>query len=172
MHAFDVAAAEALVYRALEEGLTSAEVCSQVIAPAMTTAGDAHLATGVAYRALDVVAAAARTGATPRSERILLASADDEERRHPLGLHMVATVLEGAGFEVLCPPSRLPTKVLRSLVSTQRPNVVGLAATRDTGNGRLHDAIHAVRETAPDVGLLVVGDVEDAVDAVEGLLAR
>ena len=169
--AFDVAAAEALVHRALEEGLTPAEVCAQVIAPATTAAGDPHLATGVAYRALDVVAAAARTGAAPRSERILLTTADDDERRHTLGLHMVATVLEGAGFEVLCPASRLPTSVLRSLVSTQRPNVVGLVATRDLGNDRLHDTIHAVRETAPDARLLLVGDVEEAVEAVEAALA-
>src|SRR3954454_21302562 len=73
LHAFDVRTAEALVRDALATGLAPAQVCSQVIAPALshigarsaageTTPGDEHLAIGVVLRALDVVAEAAHGG--------------------------------------------------------------------------------------------------------------
>jgi methanogenic corrinoid protein MtbC1 len=168
LHAFDVAAAEALVHRALEDGLTPAEICTQMIAPALDAAGGEHLATGVAYRALDVVAQAARAAATPKRERILLATADGAD--HGLALHMVATVLECSGYEVVGPANDLPGEALASWVSAQRPSVVGLAGTLNSSDGLLYDAIHAVRDTDPDVDLVLVGDVEDTAEAVEGLL--
>jgi methylmalonyl-CoA mutase cobalamin-binding subunit len=158
------------VHRALEQGLSPAEVCTRVIAPALDATGGEHLPTGVAYRALDVVAQAARAAAKPQRRRILLATADGAE--HGLVVHLVATVLACSGFEVLGPAGGLPSEALASWVGAERPSVVGLAAASEDGDGRLGDAIDAVRATDPDVDVVLLRGLDDAVDAVQGLLGR
>jgi B12 binding domain len=191
LHAFDVGAAEALVRQALADGLSPAAICSQVIAPAMShvedhssageiTAGSEHLATGAAYRALDVVAEAARMETPKRRGRVLLTAARDEgdtaderdardngghlERREDadaLRLQMVAALLEGAGFDVLFPTTPLPPHALRALVTTQQPDVVIRATPEEDERVHLQAGDRAA-----------LHDVEDAVEAVEALIAR
>jgi methanogenic corrinoid protein MtbC1 len=83
---------------------------------------DEHAATGLSHRALLPLQEPLQI-APPRSrERAVLAAV--EGQTHVLGLRMIADVLEGAGFKVLCLEADLPCRALQAFVAERLSNDV------------------------------------------------
>lgn len=170
LRAADVAGAYRVASSALEGGMSLAALYQRVVAPAMhelgrlweegaITTADEHLATGVTHR---VLAALRPPGLLdqglerrPGRPRALLAAVQGEQ--HALGLRMAADLLEDRGYEVAYLGADVPTAALLQAVGTLSPDLVGLSATISESEGRLEEAVEAVRSEHPQLPLLIGG---------------
>jgi len=151
---------------ALESGMDVPALHSRVIEPAMqrigelwqrgaATVADEHLATAISDSVLGRVFPQVLR-APPRSrERVLLAAAPGEQ--HVLGLRMVADVLEGAGFDVLCLGADVPPAGLLDACQAHKPAVLGLSVTMALHVPPLLQAIEVVAALDPAPAIVVAG---------------
>lgn len=166
LRAVDGARAEQVADEALARGVSAVEIGALIIEPAMVQIGERwqsealtiaheHLATAISERIVARLSVALVV-APPRSrERVLLAAIQGQQ--HVLGLRMVASVLEGAGFDVLFLGPDVPADALRQFVAEQQPAVVGLSATVTDQDDRLDAAVAAVRDASSQPRLMLGG---------------
>jgi methanogenic corrinoid protein MtbC1 len=84
-----------------------------------------------------------------------------------VGLHMAASLILHAGYDVRLFGADLPIDEISSAVETHRPAVVGFTTASAQTATNLPAAIDAVRRRAPEAGLMVGGlGVDDAWSAV------
>ncbi len=147
--------------RGLAGSYGSLAAVDQVIAPAMRQIGDLwacgevdvaqeHAITVVARDALAAIDAGLLSegwrAAAPRA--VCFAP---EGERHELPVIMVAAVLEGAGWQVLCLGCDLPAKDLAASVRLFRADVACMSLTTDAALDGAHAALDAMA-TAPGEG--------------------
>jgi diguanylate cyclase (GGDEF)-like protein/PAS domain S-box-containing protein len=161
----DPHAAAVVIDDAQAQGLSSVEIHSRVIAPAMwaigelweqgnMTVAEEHLATAVSHHLLARVYPGLLRSRQRRGDTIVMAAVAGE--RHVLGLRMAADVLEGAGFDVRLLGADLPENSLLAWVSEHRPAAVALGLTMPEGAAILARQLHALRDCDPET-LLIVG---------------
>ena len=159
-------AAAAVVDEALSSGLSSVEIQSRVIAPAMweigelwelgqLTVAEEHLATAVSHHALARVYPGLLGHAQRRGDTVVVAAMQGEQ--HVLGLRMVADVFDGAGFEVRFLGADVPEGSLSAWVSEHRPAIVALGVTMPLGAATLARQLQALRDSNPETGLIIGG---------------
>ena len=155
----DGAAAEQVVQRALDGGISGVDVLAGVVAPAMReigaswergrlSVGQEHLASGICEGLLAVVYPSLLAGAATPGPEILVAAAEGE--RHLLGLRMVADVIEGSGWTVSFLGADLPAAELAALVRARRPAAVALGATRASVRPAVQRAVEALHADGYD----------------------
>ena len=155
--------------RALREGLDLAGLYQRVVAPAMyevgtlwetgaLTVADEHRATELTNRVLAALRPApGEVEGSPGGGlgRAMLATVEGE--RHALGLRIVADILEDNGFETIYLGPDVPSETLLQAVAVTDPDLVVLAATMPELAPCLEEVAEAVRETYPEVELLLGG---------------
>ncbi|MGO9752261.1 MAG: EAL domain-containing protein [Solirubrobacteraceae bacterium] len=161
----DPHAAALVVDRAVGDGLTSVEIQSRVIAPAMrgigelwergaVTVAQEHLATAISHHVLARLYPGLLGQNRRRGERVVVAGVHGEY--HALGLRMAADVFEGSGFEVRFLGADVPQGSLLALVAEHLPAIVALGVTMPLNAAMLIRSLRALRDR--DVALrLVVG---------------
>jgi diguanylate cyclase (GGDEF)-like protein len=151
---------------ALAEGLSSVEIQSRVIAPAMwgigelwergaLTVAEEHLATAVSHHVLTRLYPGLLNQAQRRGDTIVVAAVHGEH--HVLGLRMAADVLEGAGFDVRFLGADLPESSLLAWVTEHRPAAVALGVTMPLGAAALGQELQALHDYDPEMHLIVGG---------------
>jgi MerR family transcriptional regulator, light-induced transcriptional regulator len=171
LRAADRAGAYAVVSRALRDGMTTAALYRDVVAPALhgigelwergaITVADEHLATALTHEVLASIRPPIRVDAGAGGEarsrsRAILAAVEGEQ--HALGARMAADVLEDCGCETLYLGGDVPTEALLQAVAALSPDLVGLSATMPDAAPRLEDAAAAVRRDNPQLPLFLGG---------------
>jgi len=162
----DPHAAAVVIDDALGQGLSSVEVQSRVIAPAMREIGELwergdltvaseHLATALSHHALARLYPGLLGQVQRRGDTIVVAAVHGEH--HILGLRMAADVLEGAGFDVRFLGADVPEDSLLAWVSEHRPAAVALGVTMLSGAAALLQQLQALRDYDPEIRLIVGG---------------
>jgi MerR family transcriptional regulator, light-induced transcriptional regulator len=170
----DAQLAELVALDALAEGMSVATLYVEVIAPALERIGhhwelgrmtiaDEHLATGIAYDVMQLVAPAATAHPRRSRERVLLAAVGSEA--HVTGLRMIGDLAAGHGFDVRYLGAAVPVDDLAAVVARHEPEVVGLSVTMAGPARQLAGALDEVgRSGHAPRGVLVGGaGVPDAV---------
>ena len=168
----DPHAAAVVIDDALADGLSSVEIQSSVIAPAMweigelwerggLTVAEEHLATAVSHHVLTRLYPGLLHQAQRRGDTIVVAAVHGEH--HVLGLRMAADVLEGAGFDVRFLGADLPESSLLAWVSEHRPAAVALGLTMPLGAAALSQELQALHDYDPEMHLIVGGQGVPAV---------
>ncbi|HEX2173264.1 MAG TPA: B12-binding domain-containing protein [Dehalococcoidia bacterium] len=146
------------IRRAHDAGASLIDLAEQVLQPALYEIGrlwecgdvsvaQEHQATAVTRDLLAQLAAAA-DHYPPKGQRAIAACAEGE--RHDLGLKMVATGLELAGWRVDYLGADVPTETLLSLVEGRRPDLIILSVTGDEFLPAANCVAQAVRDLTPD----------------------
>ncbi|MGA2929131.1 MAG: diguanylate cyclase, partial [Solirubrobacteraceae bacterium] len=172
LRAGDPHAAAGVVDDALGSGLSSVEIQSRVIAPAMwgigelwqlgqLTIADEHLATAVSHHVLARLYPGLLAHARRRSDTVLVAAVHGEH--HVLGLRMVADVFEGAGYDVRFLGADVPESSLTAWVSQHHPTIVALGATMPLNAATLARQLQALRDHDPELVLIIGGQGVPAV---------
>lgn len=116
--------------------------------------------------------------AKPNGKMVVVACADGEQ--HELGARLASDFLETAGFGVRFLGASVPADALARLVVEERADAVVLSAATALGFPGLRAALHALRESAPGVPVLVGGaafghglasEAQVAADAPEAIMA-
>jgi diguanylate cyclase (GGDEF)-like protein/PAS domain S-box-containing protein len=166
LRAGDTHAAAVVLDDALDQGLSSVEIHSRVIAPAMWSVGDLwergsmtvaeeHLATAISHHVLARVYPGLLRSRQRRGDTIVMAAVDGEH--HVLGLRMAADVLEGAGFDVRFLGADVPESSMLAWVGEHRPAAVALGLTMPEGAATLAHQLQALRDSDPEMHLIVGG---------------
>ncbi len=194
----DSGAAEEVAQEAIELTLGESLLYDLVVGPAMQRIGrlwaageisvaHEHLATQITTRVLVLAHELAGLPAHRAEQRAMLAAVEGEQ--HVLGLDMAAKLLESAGYEVLTLGADVPTVALPGIVSDHEPALFALSATMPEAGDRVPEAIAAVTEAMPDIGLILGGagvpptlglgprtvverSVTGVIDAADGLVRR
>ena len=194
----DSGAAEEVAQEAIELTLGESMLYDLVVGPAMQRIGrlwaageisvaHEHLATQITTRVLVLAHELAGLPAHRAEQRAMLAAVEGEQ--HVLGLDMAAKLLESAGYEVLTLGADVPTVALPGIVSDHEPALFALSATMPEAGDRVPEAIEAVTEAMPDIGLILGGasvpptlglgprtvverSVTGVIDAADGLVRR
>ena len=194
----DSGAAEEVAQEAIELTLGESLLYDLVVGPAMQRIGrlwaageisvaHEHLATQITTRVLVLAHELAGLPARRAEQRAMLAAVEGEQ--HVLGLDMAAKLLESAGYEVLTLGADVPTVALPGIVSDHEPALFALSATMPEAGDRVPEAIAAVTEAMPDIGLILGGagvpptlglgprtvverSVTGVIDAADGLVRR
>lgn len=194
----DVRAAEITARDAIDAGLPEAVIDDHVIRPSLVLVGDLwadgsisvadeHLATAISVRVLMLLHEAFRVARRRATLRVLLAGAQGEH--HVVGLEMAASVIRHAGYDVRPLGADVPVAAIAAAVARHRPAVIGFTTATVLTAVHLPAAFAAVREVAPDIGILVGGQgadpqisagwdalvcrhVADAVEQVDALVQR
>ncbi len=162
----DPRGAAAVVDDALASGLSSVEIQSRVIAPAMWGIGELwergglsvaqeHLATAVSHHVLARLYPGVLGHVRRRGDTVVVAAVHGEH--HVLGLRMVADVFEGAGFDVRFLGADVPEGSLAAWVSEHRPATVALGVTMPLGAATLARQLQGLRESDPELRLIIGG---------------
>jgi methanogenic corrinoid protein MtbC1 len=172
LRAADAPGAYRIASKALAGGMTVPELYQAVIAPAMhaigelwergaLTVADEHLATALTHRVLAALRPPLRVEVADGSGRsspkgsVMLAAVEGEQ--HALGLRMAADVLEDAGFQTIYLGADVPTSDLLQAVSAFSPDLLALSATMPELADRLEEVSGVIRDSHPEVELLVGG---------------
>ncbi len=158
--------AASVIDRAVGDGLTSVEIQSRVIAPAMWRIGELwqrqlltvaqeHLATAVSHHVLGRLYPGLLGQAPRRGESVIVASVQGEG--HVLGLRMAADVFDGAGFKVRFLGADVPEESLLALVAEHQPAIVALGVTLPASAPWLIRSLRELRDRGPDLRLIVGG---------------
>jgi diguanylate cyclase (GGDEF)-like protein len=172
LRAGDPHSAEGVVDDALGSGLSSVEIQSRVIAPAMWAIGELwelaqltiaeeHLATAVSHHVLARLYPGLLAHAQRRSDTVLVAAVDGEQ--HVLGLRMVADVFEAAGYDVRFLGAGVPESSLAAWVSVHHPAIVALGATMPLNAATLARQLQTLRDRNPELVLIIGGQGVPAV---------
>jgi methanogenic corrinoid protein MtbC1 len=166
LRAADASGAYRVASEALRQGMTTPELYQRVIAPAMhrigelwergaITVADEHLATALTNRILAALRPSLGEAPPPRRGRALLAAVEGEQ--HALGLRMAADLLEDAGYDAIYLGADVPTRALLQAVESLSPDLVAVTATMTTLAPRLETVAAELRQTHPNLGVLVGG---------------
>lgn len=194
----DEVAAEVAIRDALEANLTTAEIDTHIIVPALWLIGDLwergeigvadeHLATQISIRILALQREAQRTFRERPTHKVMLATPAGEA--HDVALRMVANLLRGAGYEVVMLGADVPVHELAGFAQRNRPDVVCLSATMPGSSDNLLVAIHEIQQAWPSAtyviggrdltsrlrsrpGIDVCSGVAEAVEAVDAAVKR
>jgi methanogenic corrinoid protein MtbC1 len=194
----DSETAERTIRDAMDEGLTSAEIDIELIAPALflvgekwasgaITVADEHLASEIALRVLALQREARRTIRRRRQRRVLLLAPQGE--RHVIGLQMAADLLFGAGYDTYMLGADVPLADVGRAAARYDADVVCFTATMPETGERLDAAIDYLRGARPGCAVLLGGsavpfevaagwgattcaDVSSTVESVDALVHR
>jgi methanogenic corrinoid protein MtbC1 len=172
LRAGDPHSAASVVDDALGSDLSSVEIQSRVIAPAMwgigklwelgqLTVAEEHLATAVSHHVLARLYPGSLAHTQRRSDTVLVAAVHGEQ--HVLGLRMVADVFEGAGYDVRFLGAGVPESSLAAWVSEHHPAIVALGATMPLSGATLARQLQALRDRNPELVLIIGGQGVPAV---------
>jgi MerR family transcriptional regulator, light-induced transcriptional regulator len=198
LFAGDSEAAERAIRAAMQDGLTTAEIDVQLIAPALflvgekwmtgeITVAEEHLASEIVLRVLALQREARRTIRQRRQRRVLLLAPAGE--RHVIGLHMAADLLYAAGYDTFMLGGDVPLADVGFVAARFAAEVVCFSATMPESTERLDAAIDYLHAARPACGVLLGGsavsfevaagwgatacaDVSSAVESVDALMHR
>ena len=162
----DAEAAERIMRRALDTGLTAAEIDVELIAPALFMVGekwalgeisvaDEHLASEIALRVLALQRVARLAQRRRLSQRVLLLAPEGE--RHVIGLNMACDLLFAAGYDTLMLGADVPLEDIALAAAHHRADVVAITATMPDSAERLDAAIDHLRGSARHHAILLGG---------------
>jgi methanogenic corrinoid protein MtbC1 len=182
----------------MDEGLTSAEIDIELIAPALflvgekwasgaITVADEHLASEIALRVLALQREARRSLRRRRQRRVLLLAPEGE--RHVIGLQMAADLLFGAGYDTYMLGADVPLADVGRAAARHEAEVVCFTATMPETGERIDAAIDYLRGARPGCAVLLGGsavpfevaagwgatmcaDVSSTVESVDALVHR
>jgi len=151
---------------AVGSGLSSVEIQTRVIAPAMhwigrlwerggLTIAQEHLATAVSHHVLTRLYRGLLRSAPRPGDAAVVAAVHGEH--HVLGLRMVADVCEGAGFNVRFLGADVPASSLEAWVVEHRPSLVALGVTMPLSAAALERQLRALRDLDPKIRLVIGG---------------
>jgi methanogenic corrinoid protein MtbC1 len=194
----DSGAAERAVRDAMDEGLTSADIDIELIAPALflvgekwatgeITVAEEHLASEITLRVLALQREVRRSVRRRQQRRVLLLAPEGE--RHVIGLHMASDLLFGAGYDTYMLGADVPLVDVGRMASKVAAEVVCFTATMPETAERLDASIDCLRGARPGCGILLGGssvpyevaagwgasvcaDVSNTVESVDALLHR
>ncbi len=166
----DAEAAEGTIATAIDDGIVPATLHAEVIAPAMRRIGDLwaageidieteHLATGITRRVLATLYRYMLRGAEPNREHVLLVGVEGDE--HTLGLQMVHDQLAAAGFQTTL-ETDLSAERLTHLIESHSSQLIVLGAALPAARETLGQLVDGLRETHPDLPLLLGGPAVSA----------
>ena len=161
----DAETAEGAIAQAIEDEIPAATLHAEVIAPALARIGELwqagaidtereHLATGITRRILATLYRFMLRGADPSRERVLVASVEGEE--HVLGLQMVHDQLAAAGFQTSLDTDLSGARLLGS-IERHGPELLVVGATAESLGGPLEQALEELRESHPELPVLLGG---------------
>jgi methanogenic corrinoid protein MtbC1 len=162
----DAEAAEQVMRRAMDNGLTAAEIDVELIAPALFMVGekwangeisvaDEHLASEIALRVLALQREARLARRRRLSRRVLLLAPEGE--RHVIGLNMACDLLFAAGYDTLMLGADVPIEDIAHAVIHHGADVVAITATMPDSAERLDAAIDHLRCSAGHCAVLLGG---------------
>jgi methanogenic corrinoid protein MtbC1 len=198
LFAGDSEAAERAIRAAMQQGLTTADIDVELIAPALflvgekwmtgeITVADEHLASEIVLRVLALQREARRTIRRRRQRRVLLLAPEGE--RHVIGLHMAADLLYAAGYDTYMLGGDVPLADVGLAAARHAAEVVCFTATMPETAERLDAAIDYLRGARPGCAVLLGGsavpfevaagwgatmcaDVSSTVESVDALVHR
>jgi methanogenic corrinoid protein MtbC1 len=149
----DARRAELVALGAVADGMAVEDLYVDVVGRALEQIGerwergslsvaDEHLATGIAWDVMRLVARSSPEQPRRSRERILLAAVGGES--HVTGLRMVGDLAEQRGFDVRYLGAAVPVASLGSIVARHEPEVVGLSVTMAGSAAELSAALEAV----------------------------
>jgi methanogenic corrinoid protein MtbC1 len=152
--------------RALDMGLTAAEVHVELITPALFVVGekwatgeisvaDEHLASEIVLRVLALQRVARMARRRRLGQRVLLLAPEGE--RHVIGLNMACDLLFAAGYDTLMLGADVPLEDITPAAARHAADIVALTATMPDSAERLDAAIDHLRAHAHECGLLLGG---------------
>ncbi len=171
----DAETAEGIVAQAIEDEIPAATLHSEVIAPALRRIGELwqageidieteHLATGITRRILATLYRYMLGGTDPGRERVLLAGVEGERSeagQHTLGLQMVHDQLAAAGYQTTLDTELSPAR-LAAAVADHDPDLIVIGATAASATPTLDPLVDELRESHPDIPVLLGGAADGA----------
>jgi putative two-component system response regulator len=161
----DAETAEGVIAQAIEDGIPPATLHVEVIAPALRRLGqlwqagqiDAdseRLAVGITRRILATLYRYMLGPAGPTRGRVLLAGLEGDD--HTLGLQMVHDQLAAAGYQTAL-DTNLSSQRLNTVIVQHAPDVLVVGATSSSTKLILDQLVDELRETHPEVSILLCG---------------
>ena len=192
----DPEAAESTAREAIDNGMTTAAIDVELIAPALFMVGekwalgeisvaDEHLASEIALRVLALLRVARRTRRERVGRRVLLLAPEGE--RHTIGLNMACDLLLAAGYETRLLGADVPLTDIAVAVTRHEADIVAMTATMADSAERVDAALDYLRAVHPDITVVLGGraitfelgaawsasvcpDVSSVVECVDGLM--
>ena len=162
----DPEAAERAAREAIDNGMTTAAIDVELIAPALfmvgekwalgeITVADEHLASEIALRVLALLRVARRTRRERVGRRVLLLAPEGE--RHTIGLNMACDLLLAAGYETRLLGADVPLTDIAVSVTRHAADIVAMTATMANSVERVDAALDYLRAVHPGIAVLLGG---------------
>jgi HD-GYP domain-containing protein (c-di-GMP phosphodiesterase class II)/methanogenic corrinoid protein MtbC1 len=161
----DAETAEGVIAQAIEDGIPPTTLHVEVLAPALRRLGqlwqagqiDAdseRLATVITRRILATLYRYMLGPAGPTRGRVLLAGLEGDG--HTLGLQMVHDQLAAAGYQTAL-DTNLPPQRIAAAIDRHAPDLLVIGATSSSTKSALDQLVDDLRETHPEVPVLLAG---------------
>lgn len=144
-----------LTQRALDEGLTPAEVLKGGLLAGMDRVGvdfrdgelfvpEVLIAARAMHAGMDILRPLLTDSDVPSSGKILMGTVEGD--LHDIGKNLVAMMLEGGGFEIADLGTDIPPDKFVNAVKTEQPDLVGMSALLTTTMPAIKRTIDALSE--------------------------
>ena len=151
----DAESVAALTQKALDNGLTPAEVLENGLIAGMNAVGkdfrdgilfvpEVLIAARAMHAGMSVLKPLLAESEIPATGRLVIGTVKGD--LHDIGKNLVAMMMEGAGFEVHDLGVDVPAKEFVAAVKTKQPDVVGLSALLTTTMVEMKGVIEALRQ--------------------------
>ncbi|HIP96901.1 MAG TPA: cobalamin-binding protein [Anaerolineae bacterium] len=151
----DAESVAALTQKALDDGLTPAEVLENGLIAGMNAVGkdfrdgilfvpEVLIAARAMHAGMSVLKPLLAESEIPATGRLVIGTVKGD--LHDIGKNLVAMMLEGAGFEVHDLGVDVPAEKFVAAVKTKQPDVVGLSALLTTTMVEMKGVIEALRQ--------------------------
>ncbi|MCD6555106.1 MAG: corrinoid protein [Anaerolineae bacterium] len=151
----DAESVAALTQKALDNGLTPAEVLENGLIAGMNAVGkdfrdgilfvpEVLIAARAMHAGMRVLKPLLAESEIPATGRLVIGTVKGD--LHDIGKNLVAMMMEGAGFEVHDLGVDVPAKEFVAAVKTKQPDVVGLSALLTTTMVEMKGVIEALRQ--------------------------
>jgi len=151
----DAESVAALTQKALDDGLTPAEVLENGLIAGMNAVGkdfrdgilfvpEVLIAARAMHAGMSVLKPLLAESEIPATGRLVIGTVKGD--LHDIGKNLVAMMMEGAGFEVHDLGVDVPAKEFVAAVKTKQPDVVGLSALLTTTMVEMKGVIEALRQ--------------------------
>ncbi len=151
----DAESVAALTQKALDDGLTPAEVLENGLIAGMNAVGkdfrdgilfvpEVLIAARAMHAGMRVLKPLLAESEIPATGRLVIGTVKGD--LHDIGKNLVAMMMEGAGFEVHDLGVDVPAKEFVAAVKTKQPDVVGLSALLTTTMVEMKGVIEALRQ--------------------------
>ncbi len=155
LYAGDAHAVAELTQKALDEGLTPAEVLNGGLIAGMNRVGvdfrndelfvpEVLIAARAMHAGMDILHPLLAESDVPSAGKVVLGTVEGD--LHDIGKNLVAMMLEGGGFEVVDVGINVAPEKFVEAVKTEQPNLVGLSALLTTTMSAMKETLDALVE--------------------------